>query len=440
MNESSFQPKRSKQGFVVTHDYSPLSRAVVQNQLVTEETPLVGLINIEGVKHTVTSLKKAFPDHFEHHYAVKSNGMSAVLKLIRQQGMLAETASPGELQQALRAGYSGNEIVFDEPVKTYKVLREVLSLGATLHLDNFTELERVIKLLPEETYQGEIGYRINPQVGLGSIKAMSTAGLQSKFGVAIDDDGNRDRIIGDYLKFPWLNTLHTHIGSQGCSFEMVSEGIAKIVDLAVEINQRAGEKRVVSVDIGGGLGVNFHSDEVTPTFQKYSDFLRKKIPLLFTGDFRVKTEFGRAIMAKNGCMLARVEYAKVSGGRRIAAIHAGAQVATRTVFMPESWPLRLSAYDAKGNQKTGNLVKQDIAGPCCFAGDLIATGRKMSKLESGDMVMVHDTGAYYFSNPFYYNALPAPAVYGYHVRQNGEISLEQFRCAQTQQSILDLIG
>jgi diaminopimelate decarboxylase len=440
MNKSSLQPHRRNEEFVVSHDYSPLSRSAVQNDLVTEDTPLVGLIDIEGVERTVASLKEAFPDHFEHHYAVKSNGMSAVLSLVRQQGMLAETASPGELLQALQAGYIGSEIVFDEPVKTPKVLREVLSMGATLHLDNFTEMERVAKLLPKGTYSNEIGYRINPQVGLGSIKAMSTAGLQSKFGVAIDDEGNRDRIISDYLKHPWLNTLHTHIGSQGCSFEMVSEGIAKIVDLAVEINQHAGEKRIRSIDIGGGLGVNFHSDEVTPTFQQYSDFLRARVPLLFTGDFRVKTEFGRAIMAKNGCMLARVEYAKVSGGRHIAAIHAGAQVATRTVFMPESWPLRLSAYDAEGNRKTGNLVDQDIAGPCCFAGDLIATSRNMSKLESGDMVMVHDTGAYYFSNPFYYNALPAPAVYGYRVQPNGEISMEPYRSAQTQQSILDLIG
>jgi len=421
-------------------DYISLARTAVDNGLLTDESPLVGFVDINGVKQTVAALKEAFPDHFEHYFAVKANGMSAVLKLLRYQGMLAEAASPGELQQAISAGYCGREIVFDEPVKTRSIIRKVLSLGATLHVDNFDELDRIKKLLPECPNHGEIGYRINPQVGSGSIKAMSTAGLHSKFGVALEDEGNRERILQDYANHSWLNTVHTHVGSQGISFELAAAGIAKVVALAQEINQRAGEQRIVSIDIGGGLGVNFLSDEVTPTFVEYADFLNHKIPQLFSGEFRVKTEFGRAIMAKNGCILARVECTKTSGGRHIANTHAGAQVATRTVFMPEAWPLRLSAFDPNGDHKTGNHVEQDIAGPCCFAGDVVAHQRHMPKLDSGDLLMLHDTGAYYFSNPFFYNSLPAPAVYGYDIQDNGEIELESYRHQQTIEDVMKLIG
>lgn len=417
-----------------------LARLATEHGLLSEKEPLLGFVDIDGVKRTVATLIQAFPAHFEHHFAVKANGMLAVLKLLREQGMRAETASPGELQQALNAGYTGAEIVFDEPVKTPGVIRQVLSLGATLHIDNFMELERIREILLSCEASGEIGYRINPQVGDGSIKAMSTAGQHSKFGVALDDEGNREQIISDYLAYPWLNTVHTHIGSQGCSFKLVAEGISKVVALAEEINLRAGEKRIRSIDIGGGLGVNFQSEEITPTFQEYADFLRSRLPQLFTGQFRVKTEFGRAIMAKNGCMLSRVEYAKMSGGRHIANIHAGAQVATRTIFMPESWPLRLTAFDANGELKTGSSVEQDIAGPCCFAGDVIAHQRQMVALESGDQVMLHDTGAYYFSNPFYYNTLPAPAVYGYSFDHNGELEFEVFRAQQTLEEVINLIG
>jgi diaminopimelate decarboxylase len=136
------------------------------------------------------------------------------------------------------------------------------------------------------------------------------------------------------------------------------------------------------------------------------------VPELFDGTRRVFTEFGRSVIAKAGFILARVEYTKVMGGRPIAITHAGAQVAARTVYQPMNWPLRISALDAIGNQKLGPLIEQDIAGPCCFAGDLLASGRPLPLLEPGEHVIVHDTGGYYFSSPYIYNSLPPIDIYG----------------------------
>ncbi|NEE51166.1 diaminopimelate decarboxylase, partial [Streptomyces sp. SID8455] len=80
------------------------------------------------------------------------------------------------------------------------------------------------------------------------------------------------------------------------------------------------------------------------------------------------------------------------GGRRIALTHAGAQTATRTVFMPGSWPLRVGAFTADGSPKPGPALAQDIAGPCCFAGDVVAHGRELPELAEGDFVVLYDTG------------------------------------------------
>ena len=150
-------------------------------------------------------------------------------------------------------------------------------------------------------------------------------------------------------------------------------------------------------------------------------------PALFSGEYRVRTEFGRTIFAKNGFIVSRVEYTKQSGGRHIATGHAGGQVATRTVFMPEHWKIRLSGYDASGRLKSGPAVAQDIAGPLCFAGDMAGRAIEMPLLEPGDYVVLHDTGAYYFSNPFYYNALPAPPVYGANMDEDGNVTLRETR-------------
>jgi diaminopimelate decarboxylase len=267
---------------------------------------------------------------------------------------------------------------------------------------------------------------------------MSTATSSSKFGVALDDEGNRQALLERYLDYPWLTSVHCHVGSQGCSLEMMCAGIRKTVDLAEEINAVSGRQQIELIDIGGGLPVNFESDEIKPTFADYSEELRKRVPELFSGAYRVKTEFGRSIYAKNGFIASRVEYTKSSGGRHIASTHAGAQIATRTVFMPDHWKIRVSVFDANGCIKRGNETIQDIAGPLCFAGDKVASERLLPLIEPGDHVVLQDTGAYYFSNPFYYNALSAPPVYA--VKGDDQLDFDVWRRQQSMEDVLAVIG
>jgi diaminopimelate decarboxylase len=398
---------------------------------------IAAFIDVDGVKRTVRALEEAFPPHFEHAFAAKANTMSRALALVREAGMSCEVASPGELEQALRSGFKPPEIVFDEPVKTIEVLQKVLGLGVSLNIDNFQEFERVRNLVEASPSASRIGFRINPQVGSGTIAAMSTATLSSKFGVALEDEGNRRALLDAYRTHPWLTSLHCHVGSQGCSLDLMTAGVRKLVDLAAEINESVGRRQVGLVDIGGGLPVNFESEAVRPTFGEYAGELQRRVPELFTGEYRAKTEFGRSIFAKNGFIAARVEYTKMSGGRRIALTHAGAQVATRTVFMPDYWKIRVSVVDSAGRPKAGEMFPYDIAGPLCFAGDVIARNRQLPLIEPGDYVVLHDTGAYYFSNPFYYNALPACAVY---CVEHGRDPAMQFSVWRQQQNAGDMLS
>ena len=418
---------------------SVLKAALRQNHL-NDHQVLAAFVDIGGLRETVSALKLAFPEHFEHAFAAKANSMSSALMLVREEGMSCEVASPGELEQALRAGFDPQILVYDEPAKTASVLRRVLGKGVGLNIDNFQEFERVRSLLQKNQSRSRIGFRINPQVGAGRIGPMSTATVTSKFGVALDDEGNRDQLITCYRNNPWLTSLHSHVGSQGCPLELMAAGIRKVVDLALEINSVVGFQQISLIDIGGGLPVNFDSDEVKPGFADYAEELRHQVPELFSGQFRVKTEFGRSIFAKNGFIASRVEYTKSSGGRSIAISHAGVQVAARTVFMPDYWVIRLSVFDSKGQQKSGNDLVQDIAGPCCFAGDMIGTERLLPEIEAGDYIVLHDTGAYYFSMPFYYNVLPAPAVYGTEIDQDGEVKFITWRRQQTVDDMLAVIA
>lgn len=418
-----------------------LARAV-EDGLLGPHSPVVGLLDVDGVLAAVDALNEAFagPAPVQHTFAAKACGLVPVLRLLADAGMGCEVASPGELEQALAAGFPYDRLVFDSPAKTVAELEFALAHGIAINLDNFQELARVDRLLAGREAAGPIGIRVNPQVGAGAIGAMSTATATSKFGVALRDPGAVDAVTEAFERHPWLNRLHAHVGSQGCPLPLIAEGIRAAYELAERINDRLGHARITGIDIGGGLPVNFTDEDDRPTYADYVAALREAVPGLFDGRYTLVTEFGRSLLAKSGTIGTVVEYTKSAGGRRIAVTHAGAQVATRTVFMPGSWPLRVGVFDATGRPKRGPAQVVDIAGPCCFAGDLTATGVWLPAVEPGDVVALHDTGAYYFSSHFSYNSLPRPAVYGYRTDTDGRVRFALVREAQSVREVVEESG
>jgi diaminopimelate decarboxylase len=416
----------------------------VEQGLLSEAQPVAALLDVAGIRACAASLLSAFAAVTDapvlHAFAVKASPLVPVLALLRAEGIGAEVASPGELALARAAGVGADRTVLDSPAKTPSELREALALGIAVNADNPQELARIDALVSSARSRSPLGLRVNPQIGRGAIGALSTATPTSKFGVALRDDGARDWVVRAYLDRPWLTRLHSHSGSQGMPLTLMAQGIRAVYELAEEINAAAGRQQIDTIDIGGGLPVNFASDEETPTFAEYAGLLREQVPGLLDGRYGLVTEFGRSLLAKHGTVLARVEYAKTAGSRPIAVTHAGVQVATRTVYDPISWPLRIAAYDSKGVPKAGAEVRQDVAGPACFAGDLLAEARPLPLLEQGDVIAALDTGAYYFSNHYGYNSLPRPGVYGFEAGADGAVRFATVRAPQGLAEIVNESG
>lgn len=421
-------------------------RAAVAQGLLTPESPVVALLDTAGIRASAAALTSAFAAVTQagvlHAFAVKAAPLVPVLRLLAEAGIGAEVASPGELALARAAGVPPSRTVLDSPAKTPAELREALALGIAVNADNLQELARIDALVASAPTASPLGLRVNPQVGAGSIGALSTATATSKFGVALRDEGAREAVVQAYLDRPWLTRLHTHTGSQGVPLTLMAEGVRAAYELAEEINAKAGRPQIDTLDIGGGLPVNFASDEETPTYADYARLLAGTVPGLLDGRYRLVTEFGRSLLAKHGTVLTRVEYTKTSGGRPIAVTHAGVQLATRTVYAPEAWPLRILAYDPEGRPRTGGTTVQDVAGPACFAGDLLAAGRALPLLRPGDVVAVPDTGAYAFAHHYAYNSLPRPAVHGFTVTGDGDgtVAFALVRPAQTPEELVAEAG
>ncbi|MFF7790118.1 diaminopimelate decarboxylase [Streptomyces sp. NPDC007991] len=417
-------------------------RAAVEQGLLGPGSPLVGLLDVTGIRESAAELRAAFDAVVApgtpvlHAFAVKATPLVPVLRLLREEGVGAEVASPGELALARAAGLGPEMTVLDSPAKTPAELREALALGIAVNADNPQELERIDALMRSAASRSPLGIRVNPQIGGGSIEATSTATATSKFGVALRDEGAREWVVGAYLDRPWLTRLHAHTGSQGVPLSLMARGVAETYELAEEINRRAGRRQIDTLDIGGGLPVNFASDATTPTYAQYARMLAEEVPGLFDGRYGLVTEFGRSLLAKHGTVVARVEYTKRAGGRPVAVTHAGVQVATRTVYAPGAWPLRIAGYDAEGRPKEGPAVVQDVAGPACFSGDLLAEGCALPLLEQGDFAAALDTGAYYFAHHYAYNSLVRPAVYGFAPGGRGRVSFAVVRRAQTVEEVV----
>ncbi|WP_060179936.1 diaminopimelate decarboxylase [Streptomyces sp. IMTB 1903] len=421
-------------------------RAAVEQGLVggsDSSAPLVCLLDTDGIRASAAALTSAFAHALApgtpvlHAFAVKAAPLVPVLRLLAAAGLGCEVASPGELALARAAGVPADRTVLDSPAKTAAELREALALGIAVNADNRQELERLDALVAAAPTASPIGVRINPQTGAGAIAALSTATSTSKFGVALRDPGAREWLVRAFLDRPWLTRLHVHSGSQGVPLELIAQGVRELHALAEEVNAAAGRRRIDTLDIGGGLPVDFTSDEAAPTYARYVAVLREAVPALFDGSYGLVTEFGRSLLAKHGLVLARVEYTKDSGSRPIALTHAGVQLATRTAYAPAAWPVRILPYDAKGAPKAGRPVAQDVAGPACFAGDLLATARELPPLAPGDLIGVPDTGAYFFTAHYGYNSLPRPAVHGFTVTTRGRV---RFSLARPAQSAADIVA
>ena len=373
------------------------------------------IYDLPYLRERINSIREAFPKNTFHSLAIKASPVPKLLEHIRDMDSGLEAASMGELKIAEKSGYPPCKIVFDSPVKTHEELEFALDQNIHINADSLAELERIAAIKKQLDSKSNIGLRINPQVGTGTIAITSVAGAYSKFGVPMKE--RRDEIIKAYLKYPWLNGIHLHIGSQGCSAEMLVDGVKKVYDLVQEIhdefqNQRIN-RRIFHFDIGGGLPISYDSRKQPPSMNDYARMLKEACPDLFNGNFRLITEFGRYAFTNAGFAISRVEYVKHDRGISTAMIHVGANMFIREAYHPEQWKHEISIATPEGKIKQGKSANPwVIAGPLCFAGDMIAKNITLPPIEEGDYIIVHDSGAYTHSMWSEYNSREKPRVFG----------------------------
>lgn len=354
------------------------------------------LDRLEGRLHELIS---AFPADTMHGVAVKANPLVELLRVVVASGAGLEAASWEEVALARAAGCPPERIIFDSPAKTDDELQQSMALGLWHNVDHVDELKRLEAL--GAPGNAKIGLRVNPQIGDGSIAFTSTVGRASKFGVPLSD---APELVE---RFPFISGLHVHTGSQGCGLEL----LARAAHATAEVAESLG---LEWLDVGGGIPVRYtDADPEPPTISAWAEALST---MPGWGSRRILTELGRSLHAGTGWALSVVEGVKDVDGVPTLIVHFGADLLLRRVYRAAEWNHEMVILDPDGVPKQGG-VRTHVAGPLCFAGDLIARDRMLPAAVRGDLLLIRDCGAYTLSMWSRHCNRGLPPSWGYRERE-----------------------
>jgi diaminopimelate decarboxylase len=360
-------------------------------------------------------------------YSVKANSALAILKLLDLQGAGFDIVSGGELERILRVNkQAANKVVFSGVGKTAAEIDLALRSGIFIfNVESAGELDLLAERASKLRKQARIALRVNPDVFAETHPYISTGLREHKFGIDIREART---VYKTAAKQKYLDPcgVSVHIGSQIRSadpFGAAAERVAKLVrDL------RADGLPISSVDVGGGLGIEYHADHSFNPEEKIHQYATAMLKALRSiENLQLLLEPGRFIVAQAGALLTRVLYIKKNGKKTFVVTDAAMNDLIRPALYQAHHDI-VPVIRRKGARRKS----VDVVGPVCESGDFFARDRELPELKPGDLVAILDAGAYGLSLSSNYNSRPRPA----------EVLVEgkRARLIRRRETIDDLLG
>jgi diaminopimelate decarboxylase len=343
-------------------------------------------------------------------YAVKANSSLAILKLLAGAGCGFDVVSGGELERVLIADQDAAErVVFSGVGKTAAEMD--LALRAEILVFN-VEGEEELELLSERAAKlrkrARFALRVNPDVFAETHPYISTGMREHKFGIDIRRARAVYRKAGRYLEAAGVSV---HIGSQIRSADPFGAAAERVVRLIAEL--RRDGHAIRSIDLGGGLGVEYQLEKPFDAAEKVRQYAAALIPPVEkAGGLKLLLEPGRFLVAQAGALLARVLYVKKNGAKTFVIT----DTAMNDLIRPALYQAHHEIVPVK-KPRPGRTKAVDVVGPVCETGDFLARDREMPAVKKGDLVAVLDAGAYGMSLASNYNTRPRPAEVLVHGRR-----------------------
>ena len=373
-----------------------VTKAQVDEMIKKYPTPF-HLYDEKGIRENARKLYQAFSWNkgFKEFFAVKATPNPTILRILKEEGCGTDCSSLTELMMSDKLGFTGDEIMFssnDTPAEEFILAKK---LGATINLDDFTHIDFLEKTagIPEK-----ICCRYNP----GGTFSISTTIMDNpgdaKYGMTKDQIIEAYRILKD--KGVKRFGMHAFLASNTVTNDYYPVLARTLFAVAVEIKEKTGVQ-LDFINLSGGVGVPYTPDKEPNDILAIGEGVRKVYEEILVpagmGDVALYTELGRFMLAPYGHLITTAIHEKHTHKEYI-----GVDACAVNLMRPAMY----GAYHhitVLGKENEPCDHKYDVTGSLCENNDKFAIDRMLPKIDMGDVLVIHDTGAHGFAMGYNYN-------------------------------------
>ena len=352
----------------------------------------------KGIRNTVRSINKAFAWNkgFKEYFAVKATPLPGILKIMKEEGCGTDCSSYPELLLSDVCGFKGHDIMFSSNDTPVKDMQEAYKLGAIINLDDFTMIDFLeqVAAIPET-----ICCRFNP----GGVFALGNDIMDnpgdSKYGMTRDQLREAFKILK--AKGVKHFGIHAFLASNTVTNGYYPELARQLFQLAVDMKKETGVA-VDFINLSGGVGIPYRPEQTPNDIAAIGEGVRKVYEEVLTpagmGNVALFTEMGRFVTGPYGGLVTKVLHFK-----HIYKEYVGVDACAANLMRPAMY----GAYHhitvlGKENEPCDHTY--DVTGGLCENNDKFAIDRKLPKIDKGDYLFIHDTGAHGSAMGYNYTA------------------------------------
>ena len=352
----------------------------------------------KGIRENAKALKEAFSWNkgFKEYFAVKATPNPYLINILREYGCGTDCSSKTELMLSEAMGVSGSDIMFSSNETPASEYEYAAKLGATINLDDFTHiefLEKILGKLPET-----LSMRYNP----GGVFTISNGIMDNpgdaKYGFTTEQLFEGFRVLKEkgVKKFG----IHAFLASNTVTNEYYPTLAKQLFELAVKVKEDTGVA-VSFINLSGGIGIPYRPDQEKNDIYAIGEGVRKVYEEVLVpagmGDVAIYTELGRFMMGPYGHLVTTAIHEKHTHKEYI-----GCDACAVNLMRPAMY----GAYHhitvmGKENEPCDHMY--DVVGSLCENNDKFAIDRMLPKIDKGDLLVIHDTGAHGFAMGYSYN-------------------------------------
>lgn len=355
------------------------------------------LYDEKGIRENARKLKEAFAWNpgYREYFAVKATPTPAILQIFREEGCGVDCSSYTELLMSQAVGFRGEDIMFSSNVTPEEDYRLAGKLGAYINLDDISDIDVLEQLtgIPET-----ICCRYNPGGAFTINNAIMDTPGEAKYGFTRPQltEGFRRLLAKGAKHFG----IHAFLASNTIANEYYPSLARILFQTARELHEETGA-HIAFVNLSGGVGIPYLPDQEPASIFAVGEGVRRAYEEILVpagmGDVAIFTELGRFMTGPYGCLIARAVHEKKTHKDYI-----GLDACAANLMRPAMY----GAYHhitVLGKEKAPCNHMYDVTGGLCENNDKFAIDRKLPKIELGDLLYIHDTGAHGFSMGYNYN-------------------------------------